>query len=136
MAEGEGFEPSIRYNSIPDFESGAFDHSATLPHSGCPKEDRARMIAKELRKEKRRFRRWGSLRRETDAGGKSPVVSEPGFGGKEGFEPTIPSVTCLEFGGSPLEQKPGYAAGVSRMTNTQLIKEGKIKKSNHLQREC
>ena len=67
------------------------------------------------------------MRRETDAGGKSPVVSEPGFGGKEGFEPTIPSVTCLEFGGSPLEQKPGYAAGVSRMTNTQLIKEGKIK---------
>lgn len=55
---------------------------------------------------------------------------------KEGFEPTIPSVTCLEFGGSPLEQEPGYAASVSRMTNTQLIKEGKIKKSNHLQREC
>ena len=76
------------------------------------------MIAKERRKEKRRFRRGWSLRRETDAGGKSPVVSEPGFGG------------------SPLEQKPGYAAGVSRMTNTQLIKEGKIKKSNHLQREC
>lgn len=57
MAEGEGFEPSIRYNRIPDFESGAFDHSATLPHSGCPKEDRARMIAKERRKEKRRFLR-------------------------------------------------------------------------------
>lgn len=55
---------------------------------------------------------------------------------KEGFEPTIPSVTYLEFGGSPLEQEPGYAASVSRMTNTQLIKEGKIKKSNHLQREC
>ena len=31
MAEGEGFEPSIRYNRMPDFESGAFDHSATLP---------------------------------------------------------------------------------------------------------
>ena len=29
MAEREGFEPSIRYNRIPDFESGAFDHSAT-----------------------------------------------------------------------------------------------------------
>ena len=32
MAEREGFEPSIRYNRIPDFESGAFDHSATSPH--------------------------------------------------------------------------------------------------------
>lgn len=31
MAEGEGFEPSIRYNRIPDFESGAFDHSAISP---------------------------------------------------------------------------------------------------------
>lgn len=85
MAEGEGFEPSIRYNRIPDFESGAFDHSATLPHSDCPKEDRARMIAKERRKEKRRFRRGWSLRREIDAGGKSPVVSEPGFGGEGGI---------------------------------------------------
>ena len=31
MAEREGFEPSIRYNRIPDFESGAFNHSATFP---------------------------------------------------------------------------------------------------------
>ena len=31
MAEGVGFEPTIRYNRIPDFESGAFDLSATLP---------------------------------------------------------------------------------------------------------
>lgn len=31
VAEGEGFEPSIRHNRMPDFESGAFDHSATLP---------------------------------------------------------------------------------------------------------
>ncbi len=31
MAEGVGFEPTIRYNRIPDFESGAFDHSAILP---------------------------------------------------------------------------------------------------------
>lgn len=31
LAEGVGFEPTIRYNRIPDFESGAFDHSATLP---------------------------------------------------------------------------------------------------------
>gem|GEM_PF-6949982 len=33
LAEKEGFEPSIRYNRIPDFESGAFDHSATSPES-------------------------------------------------------------------------------------------------------
>ena len=31
LAEREGFEPSIRLNRIPDFESGAFDHSATFP---------------------------------------------------------------------------------------------------------
>ena len=31
VAEGVGFEPTIRYNRIPDFESGAFDLSATLP---------------------------------------------------------------------------------------------------------
>lgn len=31
MAERVGFEPTIRYNRIPDFESGAFDHSATFP---------------------------------------------------------------------------------------------------------
>ena len=30
-AEREGFEPSIRENRIPDFESGAFDHSAISP---------------------------------------------------------------------------------------------------------
>ena len=33
LAEGVGFEPTIRYNRIPDFESGAFDHSAISPHS-------------------------------------------------------------------------------------------------------
>ncbi len=33
MAEREGFEPSIRTSRIPDFESGAFDHSAISPHS-------------------------------------------------------------------------------------------------------
>ena len=31
LAEKQGFEPWIRYNRIPDFESGAFDHSATSP---------------------------------------------------------------------------------------------------------
>ena len=31
LAEREGFEPSIRGYRIPDFESGAFDHSATFP---------------------------------------------------------------------------------------------------------
>ena len=30
LAEGEGFEPSIQETCIPDFESGAFDHSATF----------------------------------------------------------------------------------------------------------
>ena len=29
--EREGFEPSIQETCIPDFESGAFDHSATFP---------------------------------------------------------------------------------------------------------
>ncbi|MEN9891357.1 MAG: Serine/threonine protein phosphatase [Pseudomonadota bacterium] len=31
LAEKGGFEPPIRYNRMPDFESGAFDHSATSP---------------------------------------------------------------------------------------------------------
>lgn len=31
VAERVGFEPTIRYNRIPDFESGAFDHSAISP---------------------------------------------------------------------------------------------------------
>ncbi len=31
MAEREGFEPSVRENRTPDFESGTFDHSATSP---------------------------------------------------------------------------------------------------------
>ena len=31
LAEGVGFEPTIRNYRIPDFESGAFDLSATLP---------------------------------------------------------------------------------------------------------
>ena len=33
VAEKQGFEPWIRRNRIPDFESGAFDHSATSPVS-------------------------------------------------------------------------------------------------------
>ena len=33
LAEGVGFEPTIRNYRIPDFESGAFDLSATLPLS-------------------------------------------------------------------------------------------------------
>ena len=37
LAEGEGFEPSIRETRIPDFESGAFDHSAILPFSAGKK---------------------------------------------------------------------------------------------------
>jgi hypothetical protein len=31
LAERVGFEPTVRYNRTPDFESGAFDHSATSP---------------------------------------------------------------------------------------------------------
>lgn len=31
LAEGVGFEPTLRKNRKPDFESGAFDLSATLP---------------------------------------------------------------------------------------------------------
>jgi hypothetical protein len=33
MAEGEGFEPSIRFCRIHDFQSCAFNRSATLPYS-------------------------------------------------------------------------------------------------------
>ena len=32
MAEGGGFEPPIEKIPITDFESAAFDHSATLPY--------------------------------------------------------------------------------------------------------
>ena len=31
LAERVGFEPTLRHNRKPDFESGAFDHSATSP---------------------------------------------------------------------------------------------------------
>ena len=33
MAEGEGFEPSVRItdNRTPPFQGGTFNHSATLP---------------------------------------------------------------------------------------------------------
>jgi hypothetical protein len=31
VAEQVGFEPTVRHNRTPDFESGAFDHSATSP---------------------------------------------------------------------------------------------------------
>ncbi len=31
MAERVGFEPTIRETRIPEFQSGAFDHSATSP---------------------------------------------------------------------------------------------------------
>lgn len=31
LEEKEGFEPSVRQNRTPDFESGPFDHSGTSP---------------------------------------------------------------------------------------------------------
>lgn len=31
LAERVGFEPTVRGNRTPDFESGTFDHSATFP---------------------------------------------------------------------------------------------------------
>ena len=31
LAEGEGFEPSIRNFRMPPFQGGTFNHSATLP---------------------------------------------------------------------------------------------------------
>ena len=34
LAEQVGFEPTVRHNRTPDFESGAFDHSATAPEFG------------------------------------------------------------------------------------------------------
>ena len=33
LAERVGFEPTVRKNRTPDFESGAFDHSAISPGS-------------------------------------------------------------------------------------------------------
>jgi hypothetical protein len=41
MAERVGFEPTLRHNRKPDFESGAFDHSATSPLGSA----RARFLA-------------------------------------------------------------------------------------------
>ena len=35
MAERVGFEPTVRENRTPDFESGPFDHSGTSPPMGC-----------------------------------------------------------------------------------------------------
>jgi hypothetical protein len=37
LAERVGFEPTLRQNRKPDFESGAFDHSATSPQEGSSK---------------------------------------------------------------------------------------------------
>ena len=34
MAERVGFEPTVRCNRTPDFESGPFDHSGTSPVFG------------------------------------------------------------------------------------------------------
>ncbi len=36
LAERVGFEPTVRYNRTPDFESGAFDLSATFPSTASP----------------------------------------------------------------------------------------------------
>ena len=36
LAERVGFEPTLRHNRKPDFESGAFDHSATSPEMSAP----------------------------------------------------------------------------------------------------
>lgn len=35
LAERQGFEPWIRHKRMPDFESGAFDHSAIFPNYKC-----------------------------------------------------------------------------------------------------
>ena len=32
LAERVGFEPTVRENRTPDFESGPFDHSGTSPY--------------------------------------------------------------------------------------------------------
>ena len=34
LAERVGFEPTVRVNRTPDFESGPFDHSGTSPDGG------------------------------------------------------------------------------------------------------
>ena len=34
LAERVGFEPTVRCNRTPDFESGPFDHSGTSPRGG------------------------------------------------------------------------------------------------------
>lgn len=47
LAEGVGFEPTIRNYRIPDFESGAFDLSATLP-----RQERRRIVSALTRKSK------------------------------------------------------------------------------------
>jgi hypothetical protein len=36
MAEGVGFEPTMRYSRMPVFETGAFNHSATPPDDLTP----------------------------------------------------------------------------------------------------
>ena len=41
MAEGVGFEPTVPQSSTPDFESGPFDHSGTLPREAGIHSDRA-----------------------------------------------------------------------------------------------
>lgn len=52
LAEGVGFEPTIRNYRIPDFESGAFDLSATLP-----RQERRRIVSALTRKSNPNSRR-------------------------------------------------------------------------------
>ena len=68
VAEGVGFEPTIRYNRIPDFESGAFDHSAILP---LALSNEVRMLAKDFRFcTPRRKKNISALSRSGGAAGK------------------------------------------------------------------
>lgn len=64
MAERVGFEPTLRHNRKPDFESGAFDHSATSPDDGAARPRRRcgrRMIR--ARPDRRQARRHAACAR-------------------------------------------------------------------------
>ena len=88
LAEREGFEPSVRKNRTPDFESGTIDHSAISPQNGhCNKLSSEtsgimfpRPLPKDFRVHNRTCQTWSGYLHECVEVSMTQICTLPGTG--------------------------------------------------------
>ncbi len=105
MAERVGFEPTVRIDRTPDFESGAFDHSATSPSFAS--------VAREAGEYSKAVFLFAAAKKDCapararkPGGAPQPMRSTPPMYGTSAFGKRIDPSACWPFSSTATSARP------------------------------